>query len=375
MKVLYDKGKKTMKKYLAFILALLLGLSLCACGGGSAEIPTKPAPTEPEENIVEDDGIMRILILGHSLGVDSAYLLPAIMEAEGMTDFEIGLVYGSYSMNQHREWITTGAKKYCYREYTYGQDTNWRRADCYGNFTMSVPGEANDIYIEDGSIAQPMEYAIERRDWDIVIIMAGSSEQTGVEPAGHRDYFDAGNIQPWLDFVLEHDIEKATKPKFAWHMCWSFPNDDSLLNDARRAFKQKYFGTGPEADLEAYKSGMEVTKEQVLPFNFDYILPAGTAIQNAKSSALTGRALYRDYIHCNDYGRLIAGYTWFCTLTGTDIRDCKIGPFHYEAMLDQVARLLKQPVELTQQQKDILVESVENALKNPYEMTQSQYTK
>ena len=364
-----------MKKYLAFLLALVLCFGLCACGGSGEETPPETQPTEPEEIKVEDDGILRILILGHSLGVDSAYLLPAIMEAEGVTDFEIGLLYGSYSMNQHRQWFTTGAKKYCYREYTYGQDTNWRRADCNGNFTMSIPGEANDIYIEDGSIAQPMEYAIERRDWDIVVIMAGSSEQTCKAPAGDRDYFDAGNIQPWMDFVLEHDMEKATKPKFAWHMCWSFPNDDSLLNDSRRAFKQKYFGDSEEPDLDAYRAGMEVIQERVLPFNFDYILPAGTAIQNAKSSALTGRALYRDYIHCNDYGRLIAGYTWFCTITGKDIRECKIGPFHYEAMLDQAARLLKKPVELTQQQKDILVESVENALKTPFEMTPSQYTK
>lgn len=363
-----------MKKPLAFLLVLALCLGLFAACGGGEKTPTESAPTEPEEIKVEDDGILRILILGHSLGVDSAYLLPAIMEAEGMTDFEIGLVYGSYSMNQHREWINTGARKYCYREYTYGQDTTWRRADCYGNFTTSIPGEANDVYIEDGSIAQPMEYAIERRDWDIVVIMAGSSEQTGVVPAGERDYFDAGNIQPWIDFVLEHDMEKATKPKFAWHMCWSFPNDDSLLNDSRRAFKQKYFGDEEQPDLAAYESGMQVLQEYVVPMNFDYMLPAGTAIQNAKS-VMFGKDLYRDYIHCNDYGRLIAGYTWFCTLTGKNIRDCKIGPFHYEDMLDQAARLLKQPVELTQLQKDVLVESVENAIKNPFEMTPSQYTK
>ena len=61
--------------------------------------------------------------------------------------------------------------------------------------------------------------------------------------------------------------------------------------------------------------------------------------------------------------------------TGKDIRECKIGPFHYEAMLDQAARLLKKPVELTQLQKDVLVESVYNAINNPFEMTPSQYTK
>ena len=124
-----------MKRLLCLLLAVLT-IALTACGG-SAEDTT---PTEPEAPKVEDDGILRILIVGHSLGVDSAYLLPAIMEAEGMTDFEIGIHYGSYSSGLHRKWFTTGAKKYCYREYTYGQDTTWRRADCYGNFNTSVPG-------------------------------------------------------------------------------------------------------------------------------------------------------------------------------------------------------------------------------------------
>jgi hypothetical protein len=137
----------------------------------------------------------------------------------------------------------------------------------------------------------------------------------------------------------------------------------------------EFVGNSETPDLDSYNSGMKAVKEKILPLNFDYILPTGTALQNAKSSVLTGRALYRDYAHANDYGRLIAGYTWFCALTGKDIHDCKLGPFHYEDMLDQAARLLKQPVELTQQQKDILVESVENALKTPYEMTPSQFTK
>ena len=362
-----------MKKYLAFLLALAFCLGLfTACGATEAE-PT--VPTEPEVPQVEDDGILRILVLGHSLGVDSMYLLPAIMEAEGMTDFELGMVYGSYASGAHRQWFTTGQKKYCYREYTYGQDTTWRRADCNGNFSPSIPGEANDIYIADGSIAQPMEFGIERRDWDIVILMAGTLEQTNAYPINHEKYFDPNNFEAWKAFVLEHDIEKGTTPEFAFHVVWSFPNDDTLLNDSFRSFKLKNFGDGPDADLDAYNAGMQAIQEKILPLNFDYILPTGTAMQNAKSSAITGRGLYRDYAHANDYGRLIAGYTWFCALTGKDIHECKLGPFHYEDMLDQTVRLLKQPVELTQQQKDILVESVANAIANPFMRTPSQHTK
>ena len=362
-----------MKKLLSLILALTLCLGLCACG--AEEAPPETEPTEPEAPQVEDDGILRILVLGHSLGVDSMYLLPAIMEAEGMTDFELGMVYGSYPSSEQRKWFTTGARKYCYQEYTYGEDTNWRRADHNGNFHVSVPGEANDTLIADGTIDQPMEFGIERRDWDIVIIMPGGSEQVGLEPAGDRNYFEPDNFRAWKEFVLEHDIEKATTPKFAYHMVWTTPNDPTLVKDSSREFDELHFPGSKEPDYDRYKAGMAAVQELIVPMNFDYILPTGTAIQNAKSSALTGRDLYRDYVHLKDYGRLIAGYAWFCALTGKNIRDCKIGPFHYESMLDQAVRLLKQPVELTQLQKDILVESVENAINNPFERTPSQYTK
>lgn len=145
-----------MKKLLALFLAFMLCLGLCACGGGESdpntETPPANQPAGQETPKVEDDGVLRILVLGHSLGMDSVYLLPAIMEAEGVTDFEIGQVYGSYSMGLQRKWYSSGAKKYTYREYTYGQDTTWRRADCNGNFTPSIPGEKNDEPIPRASL-------------------------------------------------------------------------------------------------------------------------------------------------------------------------------------------------------------------------------
>ena len=51
-----------MKRYLAFLLALVLCFGLCACGGSGEETPPEPQPTEPDEIKVEDDGIMKILL-------------------------------------------------------------------------------------------------------------------------------------------------------------------------------------------------------------------------------------------------------------------------------------------------------------------------
>ena len=75
-----------MKKYLALLLALALCLSLCACGGTTEDT----TPTEPEAPKVEDDGIMKILLIGHSLGTDSSYLFPDICRNEGMENLVFG---------------------------------------------------------------------------------------------------------------------------------------------------------------------------------------------------------------------------------------------------------------------------------------------
>ena len=170
-----------MKRILAMIFALALCLSLCACGGESA--PEETTPTEPTEQKVEDDGVMRILVIGHSLGMDAVYLLPNVATNEGLTDLEIGLLYHSgCSTMMHAEYLAANAKQYAYFEFTSGQDTTWRRADCNGNFSAYTPGAGNDKYIEDGSIAQTMEFALQRRDWDIIVLQCSTSEAPGVVP-------------------------------------------------------------------------------------------------------------------------------------------------------------------------------------------------
>ena len=58
-----------MKKFLSLLLALVMCLSLCACYAGSAN-----TPAETTTQKVEDDGILKILLIGHSLGIDSSFM-------------------------------------------------------------------------------------------------------------------------------------------------------------------------------------------------------------------------------------------------------------------------------------------------------------
>ena len=60
-----------MKRIICVVLAMVMCLGLFAgCGTTEEDKPDMTAPTEPEDTTAKDDGILRILVLGHSLGMD-----------------------------------------------------------------------------------------------------------------------------------------------------------------------------------------------------------------------------------------------------------------------------------------------------------------
>jgi len=363
-----------MKKYLAFLLALVLCFGLCACGGNTAAEDTQP--TEPEQPKVEDDGIMKILLIGHSLGNDSSYMFPDVYRNEGNENLIMGVLYHSgCRVAQHVDYAKADAAQYAYYEYDISKDKEWLRSDCYGNFTPYVPGMANDTYIDDGTIAQTLKFGITRHDWDLVILQGGLFEsgdiRDGYYTTNNKQLGLKGYIQELMDYVNANDIEKATPNKFAWNMVWSTPADRAVRVDSTNQLLDLYCG-GDDHNL--YLEQARVLKETVEPgFDWVYVFPNGTAIENLKTTKLADNQIFRDYAHATDFGRLVAAYTWYCILTDTAIEDCKIPAMNHKVLLDNAARNTGVDLVLTEEQKAILIEAVGNAIKSPYETIQSQY--
>ena len=360
-----------MKKYLALLLALALCLGLCACGGSSVEDTT---PTEPEAPKVEDDGIMKILFIGHSLGNDSSYMFPDVYRSEGNENLVMGVLYHSgCRVVQHLDYAKADAAQYAYYEYDISKDQEWLRADCNGYFTPYVPGTGNDIYIEDGSIAQTLRFGITRHDWDLVILQGGLFESADIadEYYSGKQLNFAAYIKELMDYVNANDMVKDTPIKFAWNMVWSTPADRAVRKDGTNKLLDLYCGGDDHA---LYQEQARVLKDVVEPCHeWEYVFPNGTAIENLKGTKLADKEIFRDYAHATDFGRLVAAYTWYCTLTGTDIADCKIGPMNHKVLLNASARNTGVDLVLTEEQKAILIEAVSNAIKNPYDTTASQY--
>ena len=361
-----------MKKYLALLLALALCLGLCACGGSSAEDTT---PTEPEAPKVEDDGIMKILLIGHSLGTDSSYLFPDICRNEGMENLVFGRLYHSgCRMAQHVDYAMADAAQYSYDEYDISKDQCWQRAYSNGTFFNNEPGKPTDTFIEDGTIAQTIKFALQRHDWDLVILQSGLFEAANIKDSyfNGRELNQVKHTQELIDYVLANDCEPGSVPQFAWNMIWSTPADRAVRQDSSNKLLDLFCG-GDHHEL--YLQQTKVFTDELAPaFDFAYIFPNGTAIENLKGTKLADKDIFRDFGHVTDFGRMVAAYTWYCVLTGTDIADCKIPPMNHKVLLDALARNTGKDLELTEEQKAILVEAVGNAIKNPYNTTASQYT-
>jgi hypothetical protein len=100
-----------------------------------------------------------------------------------------------------------------------------------------------------------------------------------------------------------------------------------------------------------------VQSEVATKSRIEYIVPNGTAIQNARTSYV-GDRLTRDGFHLSlDLGRYIAGLTFFYQLTGISIENIEYIPDGVDPDLQKVA-----------------IESAINAVNVPFAISSSRYT-
>ena len=136
--------------------------------------------------------------------------------------------------------------------------------------------------------------------------------------------------------------------KFGWHMTWAYQSNSTHADFAKYDNDQ---ATMYQAIVSAVQSKILTNSD------IEFVIPSGTAIQNARTSLL-GDTLTRDGYHLSyDMGRYIAGITWVEALTGKEVTDLTYSP---EGITGEIMALC--------------VESAGNATKVPYAVTPSTYT-
>ncbi len=291
---------------------------------------------------------LKVLTLGHSLAVDSGHMLNMIADAEGFDQpMEIAtLYYSGCPLYKHVNYIKDNAGVY----------------QLYVSSTVTP--DKPPVIIS----GVTMKYGIEYAEWDVIVM------QGGVFEIAHDATYTDGNIQFIQDYVNQY----KTNPNmvFAWHMPWACPTTNSLRDQYPYSPNTYYTSyTAFNDDRTTMFNAMVdcVGRNIVTDNSFIYLIPSGTAIENALSSYLVEKDLHRDYVHVSDLGRVIASYTWYCNLAGIDhLDEIKLNAIP-KAFLKSTADLTQDRV-LTDMEKAIILESVNNALANPLAMTQSQYT-
>lgn len=332
---------KNIKRFLCLFLAVVMLLPIFAgCAKEEAPEETKAAPTEPPE----EAKVLKVLTLGHSLTVDSCHMLNLVANAEGYESMLIGtLYYSGCPLYKHVEFLTKDEP--AYNLYLSSTDT-----------AMTAP------QITDGVT---MKYALTFDNWDIIVMQGGGFE------ISENDTFTNGDIQTIQEYVNKYKADWAT---FAWHMPWAFPVDTDLQQTQSSGTVHKNYEKYGHDRSNLYSAMTKCVADHIVTDDtFEFVIPSGTAIENALSSYLTEKDLHRDYGHASDFGRLIAAYTWYCKLAGIEQLE--------EIKLEKVPKQFFKSIPagmpdwvLTDHEKEMILESVNNALKEPLQMTQSKFT-
>lgn len=314
-----------MKKMIALLMSLLT-LGLCGCGGNTAVTPATTEATQPttDPNAPLCDGkTLKMLVVTSSFGLNTTQFLYDIAKAEGAQDVVIGrLYYSGCSLKMHAEYAKTNAAVYDYTKNTSGE---W--------------------------VKQPnttLEYGLKDEDWDIIYLQQGAASSP-----------IASTYEGYLDEVLEYLQANKTNPnaRFIWNMTWAYQGDST---------QNVFINTFNGDQMAMYDSILNAVKTHIVPRPvFAAIIPTGTAIQNARSSYF-GDKLTKDTYHLNNLGRAIAGYTVWATLTGKPLTAVNLGPISSYDLPDTL--------ELTETDRQVIIECVNNAIANPWEVTSSAYT-
>ncbi len=339
-----------MKKLLSIVIVLSMILVLVACSGTQSQTTTVADSTETTEEKTENTTTVetttaeqtteetteqtteetttsttipekksiKIFAIGNSFSEDSVEYLYGILKDLGYEEIVLGNMYtGGCSLAQHAKNIEHREKGFYT---TYYENTNGK--------WVSNP------------VQPTLVNTINRYDWDYISIQQVSGD------SGRPETFE-----PYLTIVVNYIKEKCPDAQLMWNMTWAYPDGSDYSSFKNYSYNQK---TMYDAILNTTKS-LILTREE-----FSFVIPTGTAVQNARTSFLTESQLHRDNLHLsNIIGRYLAAMMWAKQITGMSVANVTYNP-GVTVITDQIMEVIK--------------ESVENAYKHPYEVTESEHT-
>ncbi|WP_316811158.1 DUF4886 domain-containing protein [Pedobacter heparinus] len=264
-----------MKKWFNIIgkykiaLAVLFLTTIAACS--KSNNPFNLPEADPSQYTGgTNDGIIRILSIGNSFSEDALEAnLYELAKEKGITVIIGNMYIGSASLEQHKTNIQNNASVYSYRK--IGKDGVRK---IYNNVRLDV--------------------AVDDEQWDYVSFQQVSQNSGQLE-----------TIQASLPAVFNYVKSKVKNPKvkYVYHQTWAYAQTST----------HEGFANYNRNQMTMYNAIVNVSQKvkEIVPV--DIIVPAGTAIQTGRTSAIED-GFTRDGYHLNPLGRYTAACTWFETL-------------------------------------------------------------
>ena len=261
------------------------------------------------------DGI-KILAIGNSFSINAMNYMFDLLTQLGVDENKIVLAtayYGGASLNYHAN-----------------------------NARNDTPNSYDPIFFRKNGICdwtnpkRSLKQMIQLDYWDIITLQQSSTFS-----------FDPSTYNKDLDDLIEYVQKYALNQDFklGWHMTWS----NSYANPSWSGENHGYICNTVQAKILTNSA-------------FDFIIPAGTAIQNARGQ-FGDSSCTADGSHLNSFGTYIAGAIWVKTITGYDIANLET-PYLTPVSENDVTRYNIEGNTFTK-----IVHSVNAAYANPFVLT------
>ncbi len=254
-----------------------------------------------------DDGILKVLAIGNSFSDDAVeHFLYDLAKADNKKIIIGNMYIGGAPVSLHVKNADSNKKAYSYRK-------------------INLDGEKN--ITKEVSLAE----ALKDEAWDFISLQQASPL------SGKYDV-----IMKDLPKLISYVQSLAPNAKLIYHQTWAYQQDS----------KHKGFANYDKNQMTMYKSIMDATKRINKAKAFEFIVPAGTSIQNARTSSI-GDHYTRDGFHLQlTYGRFTAACAWYEKLFNADVRQnpCrpeKVSELEAKIAKDAAHKAVKKPFKIS----------------------------
>ena len=216
----------------------------------------------------KDDRVIKILAIGNSFSADAVeQYLYELADAADISVIIGNLYIGGAPLSRHLENANKGATAYSYRKIT---------------------PDGEKAVMKNTSLAT----ALADEEWDYISFQQASSF------SGQFATFEE-SLPPLFKYVTEQVTNPDTK--YILHQTWAYAQNST----------HKGFSNYDRNQMTMYKAIVDAVNKAKKLVDIDFIVPAGTAIQNGRTSEV-GDNFTRDGYHLDlNIGRYTAACTWF----------------------------------------------------------------